>query len=253
MKVLHVIFSCNRLQYLTKSLDSLKLLDYGNHEVTRLIIDDYPRTRNNNIFDLFAKVHKTLLWLHEENYGLSVTWSSFFDWLKEQDYDYILHQEDDVILLEPVKLDDMIEVLDSDEKMASVVLQRQPWYFHEVESKIEPEDQSIVTSRGTQFYYSKNIKTFPILFSLYRKSIIEYPFREYWKFNLNEGMIMVYLEWFHKMYSANLKNSQGSNIIEHIGEESTGRRLLEGEPNWEQFAHMDPNKTYTSREGNLVE
>ena len=76
MKILHVIFSCNRLQYLTKTLDSLKNLDYGSHEVTRLIVDDYPRTRNDSIFQLLAKTHKTLLWLNTENKGLSVTYNN---------------------------------------------------------------------------------------------------------------------------------------------------------------------------------
>jgi hypothetical protein len=66
-------------------------------------------------------------------------------------------------------------------------------------------------------------------------------------------MLMIYLDHFHQMFSATLKNSRGGHIINHIGEESTGKRILEGEPNWEQFAHMDPNKTYTSREGRLVE
>ena len=64
---------------------------------------------------------------------------------------------------------------------------------------------------------------------------------------------MVYLDHFHKMYSATLKGLNGEPLIEHIGEESTGRRILEGEPNWEKFAHMDPNKTYTSRDGVLIE
>lgn len=64
---------------------------------------------------------------------------------------------------------------------------------------------------------------------------------------------MVYLDYFHQMYSAHLKNAEGKNLIEHIGEESTGKRILEGEPNWEQFAHMDPNRVYTSREGRLIE
>lgn len=248
MKVLHVIFSCNRLQYLTKTLDSLERLDYGNHEVTRLIVDDYPRTRNDSIFQLLAKTHKTLLWLNSVNKGLSVTWSDFFDWLKTQDYDYILHQEDDVVLTQPMRLDDMIAVLESNEKIASVVLQRQPWYFHEEPSKVEETDVQF-----GNFYYSKNTKTFPIIFSLYRKSIIEYPFREYWKFNINEGMIMVYLDYFHQMYSAQLKGPNGENLIEHIGEESTGKRILKGEPNWEQFDHMDPNLVYSSRDGKLIE
>ncbi len=248
MKVLHVIFSCNRLQYLTKTLDSLKNLDYGNHEVTRLIVDDYPRTRNDFIFDLFAKTHKTLLWLNKENLGLSVTWSNFFNWLKTQDYDYVLHQEDDVVLTRKIHIDDLIEVLESNDKMASVVLQRQAWYFHEEPCKIETGDLPF-----GNFYYGKNTKTFPIIFSLYRKSITEYPFQEYWGFNINEGMIMVYLDHFHQMFSAQLKGPNGENLIEHIGEESTGKRILQGEPNWEQFAHMDPNQVYSSRNGKLIE
>lgn len=247
MKILHVIFSCNRLQYLTKSLESLHLLDYCGHEVHRLIIDDYPRTRNDYIFDLLGKTHKFDIFLHKENMGLSVTWSEFFDYLKTTDYDYIIHQEDDVVLKEPVRLDDMIEILESDPKMASVVLQRQEWYFHENPPKVEPTDTPI-----KQYYYAKNTKQFPIIFSFYRRSIIDYPFREYWGFTINEGMIMVYLDHFEKMYSAILKNSQGRNIIEHIGEESTGRRILPGEPNWEQFAHMHPDKVYSSRDGRLI-
>ena len=250
MKILHVTFSSNRLQYLTKSIDTWRLLDYGNHEVHRLIVDDYPRTRNDHIFNLIGKTHGTLLWLNEENYGLSVTWSRFFDWLKTKDYDYILHQEDDVLLREPVYLNHLIEILESDPKMASVVLQRQPWYFTETDCKIETDDVSV---NNGQYYYSKNTKTFPIIFSLYRKTIADYPFQDYWKFNINEGMVMVYLNWFHEMYSATLKNSKGEHIIQHIGEESTGRRILQGEPNWEQFAHMDPNKVYSSRNGTLIE
>lgn len=248
MKILHVIFSCNRLQYLTKTLDSLENLNYGDHEVTRLIVDDYPRTRNDSIFQLLAKTHKTLLWLNTVNKSLSVTWSDFFEWLKTQDYDYILHQEDDVVLTRPIHVDDMIAVLESNEKIASVVLQRQPWYFHEEPCKIEETDTPF-----QNFYYSKNTKTFPIIFSLYRKSIVNYPFREYWGFNINEGMIMVFLDFFHQMFSAQLKGPNGENLIEHIGEESTGKRILEGEPNWEQFAHMDPNLVYSSRNGKLIE
>lgn len=248
MKILHVVFSCNRLKYLTKTLESWSNLDYGNHEVTRLIVDDYPRTRNNNIFELLGKVHNSLLWLNTENLGLSVTWSNFFSWLKFQDYDYILHQEDDVVLTEKICVSDLIECLESDSKIASVVLQRQPWYFTETDCKLDSADVSFKS-----YFYSKNTKTFPIIFSLYKKNIVDVPFREYWGFNLNEGMIMVYLDHFHSMYSVTLKNSKGENLIEHIGEESTGRRILPGEPRYEYFAHMDPDKVYSSRNGKLID
>ena len=248
MKILHVTFSCNRIRYLMPTIESWSKLDYGNHEVTRLIIDDYPRTRNDNIFQLLGKVHNTLLWMNTENLGLSVTWTNFFNWLKNQDYDYVLHQEDDVVLKHNISIDDMIECLESDPNMASVVLQRQPWYFHEEPCKIEFDDTPF-----KQYYYSKNTKTFPIIFSLYRKNITDNPFVDYWKFNLNEGMIMVYLNHFHNMFAANFKTPNGENFIEHIGEETTGKRILPGEPRYEFFEHMHPDKTYTSREGKLVE
>ena len=248
MKILHVVFSCNRLKYLTKTIESWDKLDYGDHEVTRLIVDDYPRTRNDGIFNLLAKTHNTLLWLHDQNYGLSVTWSQFFDYLKSTDYDYVLHQEDDVVLLEPIKVDDLISILESDPKMASVVLQRQPWYFDEKETQIEPEDVKICN-----YYVYKNTKTFPIIFSLYRKNVVNFPFREYWGFNMNEGMAMVYLDFFEQMYAGMIKNSEGKHLIEHIGEESTGKRILPNEPRYEFFAHMDPDKVYSSREGVLIE
>jgi len=115
MKILHVIFSCNRIKYLAKTLESHKLLDYGDHTVDKLIIDDYPRTRNPAIFEILSNLYNWKTQLHEENLGLSVTWTQLFEFLKNSDYDYVLNQEDDVVLLEPIKIDDMIKVLESDE------------------------------------------------------------------------------------------------------------------------------------------
>jgi GT2 family glycosyltransferase len=249
MKILHVIFSTNRLKYLTKSIESLEKLDYGSHEVHRLIVDDYPKTRNNSLFQFLEKVNGFKCKLNPINLGLSVNWSEFFDWLDTQDYDYVLHQEDDVLLTETIKIDDLIAILESDDKMASVVLQRQPWYFHEQPTKVEEND---ISWNNGQYYLYKNTKTFPIIFSFYRSNITKYPFREYWKFNLNEGMIMVYLDFFHQMYSGMLKNCKGGHLIEHIGEESIGKRVLVGEPNWEQFAHIHPDVPHNSRDGNPI-
>jgi len=64
---------------------------------------------------------------------------------------------------------------------------------------------------------------------------------------------MVYLDYFHQMFAATIKNSSGGNIIEHIGEEKTGRIIIENEPEWERFSKLDPNKTYDSRLGTLIE
>jgi hypothetical protein len=189
------------------------------------------------------------LQLHSDNKGLSVTWTEFFQLLKTRDYDYILHQEDDVLLNQPVKIDDMISVLESDPKIASVVLQRQPWYSWDPPLRIYETDVKI----DDKYYYERNTKTFPIITSLYKRDIIYAKFKEYWGFTLNEGMIMVFLNEVHGMHSVTLKNLDGSNIIEHIGEEFTGKRILENEPRWEIFKQYDPNRVYCSRTGSLIE
>jgi hypothetical protein len=247
MNILHVIFSTNRIDYLTKSLESWKYIDYGEHTVTRVIIDDYPFNRNNAIFNLFAKMHNCLIWLHEENKGLSVTWTEFFQWVRQQNYDYILHQEDDVILNEPIKINDLIDVLNTDKNITSVTLERQAWYEWESEPMKNDSDIKI-----NQFYGYKNYRTFPIIFSFYKKEIADIRFEDIWKINVNEGMIMSYLVNQLGMYNLILKNSESKALITHIGEKCTGKRVLEGEPGWENFKHMDPNKFYNSRTGQLL-
>jgi hypothetical protein len=250
MKICHVTFSCNRLRYLFPTMNSWKNWDFGNHEVHRILIDDYPRTRNDRIFLMIRDIYGIdELRFNEENKGLSVTWTEFFQLLKDRDYDYILHQEDDVILNQPIKVDDMIELLESDPKIASVVLKRQPWYSWDPDLKISETDINF----NNKYLYEKNTQTFPIITSLYKREIINAKFKEYWGFTLNEGMIMVFLNELHGMYSATMKNLDGSNIIEHIGEEFTGKRILENEPRWEIFKQYDPNKVYCSRTGSLIE
>ena len=245
MKICHLIFSCNRLKYLLPSLESSKNIDFGDHEVYRILVDDYPRTRNNNIFRLLAKTYNIdKLVLNGQNKGLSVSWTHSWEEIKKYDFDYIFHQEDDIIFEEPVKIDDLIELLSTDDKMVQVVLQRQKWYENE-------EDPCIVKSNDLPFkdyIYSKDSDVFSPMASLYPRWVLDVDYIDYYGFNLNEGMIMVYLNYLYQSYSAHLKGKDGRNLITHIGEEFTGRRLLEGEPNYE-LLNFDSNKTYNSRTG----
>lgn len=245
MKICHLIFSCNRLKYLIPTLESGKKIDFGEHEVYKILVDDYPRTRNNNIFNLLKDTYDIdELVLNPENKGLSKNWTDTWEKLKGYNFDYIFHQEDDVIINEPIKIDDLIELLSTDEKMVQVVLQRQKWYSTE-------EDMCVVNPTDTPFkdyLYFKDTDVFSPISSLYSTSLLNEGYIDYYGFNLNEGMIMVYLNWLYESYSAHLKGNDGRNLITHIGEEFTGRRLLEGEPNFEKL-NYDPNKMYSSRNG----
>lgn len=249
MKICHLIFSCNRLKYLLPTLNSISNIDFGEHEVYRVLVDDYPRTRNNNIFNLIKGIYKIdELILNEENKGLSLSWTDVFYKLKDYGFDYIFHQEDDVIINEPIKIDDLINLFSIDNKIAQVVLERQNWYFWENHlGVITPQDKIY-----NNYLYTTSNKVFSPIASLYPAWILNIDFAQYWGHTLNEDMIMFYLRDNLEMYCISLKGNDGRNLITHIGEETTGKRILEGEPGYDKFASMDPNKTYTSRIGEEI-
>ena len=96
-KICQVIFSTNRLDYLIPTLKSQANLNFYGCEVHKIFIDDYPKTRNDLLITELVKLYGyDEIILHEKNEGLSVTWSQFWDLIKDRDYDYIWHQEDDV-------------------------------------------------------------------------------------------------------------------------------------------------------------
>ena len=112
MKICHVVFSTNRIEFLKKTFEAQKKFDYSGLEVHKLFIDDYPLGRNDDFITKFAKSNGyDEIILHNENWGITKTWQQLFDLVKDRDYDYILHQEDDVEIMYPLKVMDMIEIL----------------------------------------------------------------------------------------------------------------------------------------------
>ncbi len=244
LKICHIIMSCNRINYLIPTLQSIHKIDFGYTDVYRILIDDYPDGRNNELFTQLAWTYGVdELILNQENKGLSVVWTELYALLKERDFDYILHQEDDVILLNPIDMYDWLEILTTHENTCSAVLTRQPWYPGEEPFRALDTDEII-----NNYRVEYNNHVFSPMFSLYSAQILHEPFVEYWGVNLNEGMIMQYLH-YRNMRCAYLKDAGGNNLIEHIGEYFTGRRILPGEPGWKQFKEFNPTQRYCSRTG----
>lgn len=245
-KVCQVIFSCNRLEYLIPTLESQKNLNFFGCEVERIFIDDYPRTRNDSLITELVKLYgyKEII-LHEENLGLSVTWSQFWDLIKDRNYNYVWHQEDDVLILEPVLITDLIEILEKDKNISQATLAREAWYFNEENPKLDKDDLIY-----KNFRFSKNSVIFSPLASLYNHKLTKIHYRQYHNFNLNEGLIGKVLYDHFNLLSANVKNYYGNALVKHIGEWFTGKRILPDEPHYEQFARFDPDKKYNSRNGN---
>jgi hypothetical protein len=244
-KICQIIFSTNRLEYLIPTLAAQKNLNFYGCEVDKIFIDDYPRTRNDNLITELVRLYGyNEIWLHQENKGLSVTWSEFWDLIRDRNYDYIWHQEDDVKILEPVLITDLIELLEKDPQASQAQLARNAWYSTETEPEYSNED--IVYKN---YRYSKHSVIFTPMASLYSGKILHIPYRQYHDFNLNEGLIGKVLYDHYNLLSASVKNYYGKPLIEHIGEWFVGKRVLPNEPNYDQFARYDPDKKYNSRDG----
>jgi len=244
-KICQVVFSTNRLEYLIPTLQSQKNLNYFGCEVHKIFIDDYPRTRNNAMLAELVKLFNyDEIILHQENLGLSATWSEFWNLIKDRDYDYIFHMEDDVEILEPVLITDLIELLESDSTISQVQLARQAWYFHETDPKATPTDLIYKNYR-----YNKGHIIFSPMASLYPLSITKIPYSEIHPGNINEGIVGGILSEKFEKTSANVKNFYGRNIIKHIGTWFVGKRVLPGEPGYDSFSRFDPNTKYNSTDG----
>jgi len=246
-KICQVVFSTNRLEYLIPTLRAQKNLNFYGCEVHKIFIDDYPKTRNDNLIEGLVKLFGfNEIILHKENLGLSATWTEFWDLVKDRDYDFIFHQEDDVEILEPILITDLIELLEKEPEISQVQLARNAWYFQETDPKAEPDD--IIYKN---FRYKKHSLIFSPMATLYPSWVTRIPYRNWIDFNLNEGMIGKILYDHFGKTSANAKNFHGRKLINHIGEWFVGKRVLPGEPSYENFARFDPDKKYYSRNGDL--
>jgi hypothetical protein len=249
MKICHVVFSSNRLEYLEKTLSSNKSLNYGNLNVDTVLIDDYPFNRNDDLIKETCKKYKiNTVILNKENLGITKNWQNFFDYVNDFNYDYILHQEDDVELLEKIDLNLLIQILESNKKLRQVQLKRNNWYKSETE-EIGPKKEDIIFN---EFRYEIESKYFWMMFSLYPSWICREPILQEMKMYPSEFCISEYLNKKYNLNTALLKNKNGKNIINHFGEFSQGKRVSsELDAGWNRFKNFNPEKKYSSKTGEI--
>ena len=250
MKVCHVVFSTNRVEFLSKTFRAAKKFDFTGLDVHHLFIDDYPLGRDNKFIEEFASHYGfNEIILHEENKGITKTWQELFDLVKERDYDYILHHEDDVELMYPLKVMDLIELLEQDKTLSQIQLKRNNWYDFETE-EIGPKDTDAIFK---DYRYEKATPYFWMLMSLYPAWIAKEPILEETGFNPSESVIANYLLNKYNIGAGLLKTQEGGIMVNHIGEYFHGKRVAENEPGWEGFKYINPDIKYCSKTGAIVE
>ncbi len=244
-RICQVVFSTNRLEYLTKTLKSQKLLDCQGCQVTKILFDDYPQGRCNATVTALAKSHGYELQLHEQNQGITGTWQHLFDIVKQQEFDYIWHQEDDAEILHPVKFQDLIEILQAYPLLSQVQLKRNNWYAHETQPVTAlPQDTVFKNYRiehGNPYFW--------MMASFYPAWIArEYdPVKQ--QAYPSESTLANFMLQKSGSQAGLLKTHTGNIMVNHFGEYSRGQRVRPGEPGWESFQYIDPRLDYNSRTG----
>jgi hypothetical protein len=247
MKICHVVFSTNRVEFLKKTFQAQKKFNYSGVEVHKIFIDDYPTGRDDQKLLEFVKFYGyNEVILHKENLGITKTWQEFFDLIKDRDYDYILHQEDDVEIMYPLKVMDMIELLQQDSTLSQIQLKRNNWYDYETE-EVGPKEDDVIFK---DYRYEKATPYFWMLTSLYPAWIAREPILEKTGFNPSESVLANYLMENYNLGAGLLKTNDGGMMVNHIGDYFQGKRVSEGEPGWDRFCSVNPNVKYCSRTGN---
>lgn len=244
-RICQVVFSTNRLEYLAKTLKSQRLLDSQGCQVTKILFDDYPQGRCDATITALAKSHGYELQLHEKNQGITGTWQHLFDIVKQQEFDYIWHQEDDAEILHPVKFQDLIEILQTYPLLSQVQLKRNNWYAHETQPVTAlPRDTVFKNYRiehGNPYFWMM-ASFYPAWIAREYDPVLQqaYP---------SESTLANFM--LHKLGSQAglLKTHTGNIMVNHFGEYSRGQRVRPGEPGWESFQYIDPRLDYNSRTG----
>lgn len=244
MKVCHVVFSTNRLEFLEKTFEANRKFDFTGLEVHHLFIDDYPLGRDNDTLSEFVTLHGyDEIILHKENLGITKTWQELFDIIKDRDYDYILHHEDDVELLHPLKVMDLIEILQKDNTLSQIQLKRNNWYSYETE-EIGPKEDDVIFK---DYRYEKATPYFWMLMSLYPAWIAKEPILSETGYNPSENVIAKYLKDKYNIGAGLLKTKDGDMMVNHIGDYSHGKRVAKDEPGWDIHGGTNPNIKYCSK------
>jgi len=281
MKICKVIFSTNRPDYLIRTLESFKDLNFNGHEVDGIFVDDYPQGRDDDQIRSIAEQYGyNRVVLHEKNIGLTGTWAHINQLLSDKKYDYVWQQEDDVELIAPLHVDNLIKFLEHDPLMAQVCLSRQLWYPGEIEVELSKKpgykyeedytkrvemilaalsDKEVIfapqVNDEDKIFESYRYQTFTERFAnmatLYHYWISQEPIEQTYGYHPSEGVVMACIRRNNVgYYGSIIRQHDGRPYLNHIGEYSQGIRITkQTDPGGGSFTWMDPSKRYNARWG----
>ena len=224
MKIAWITLTSGRKEYLSKSRNSWYDLIIGN--ISEEIIVD--TSGDEEYARWLSETYKTAkIFSLSKEFVLGKTWDSgikkayeyFYDIAKTIDCDYILHTEDDYVLLNEINIKNVVDILDSDNNICQVHFIRQPWTKDEEDSgsvlrHCEKNGFKLTEKNNEQDSWVEHRSYFTFGPSIYRKDIC-YIEKD---LDNNPELALTY-----KIFSdPNIKNAtlgkiDDQNLVEHIG------------------------------------
>lgn len=252
-KVLIVIFSTNRYDYLERTLESFRRhVDFGGCVAKTLLIDDYPAARDavrsKGIEDRFCI---DIIVRHAVNKGLGRSWRDVWDYIRSRPElgDWIFHLEDDAVFQRPVAVREVIEAYASAPKpLTQVFFKRNVCYAPDDDFIAKIETNKIGDDiPGSSIGVAQN-EYFVAMASVYPRDLVtrfvsdkdphEHTVRDYFmKWNMASGM------W----------GSRGDPpVVEHIGIVSRGLKVSEYDVEAARFSRLPVGHDYHFLTGERV-
>jgi hypothetical protein len=132
MKIAWITLTSGRKEYLEKSRQSWYNFVVG--DISEEIIIDTSGDREYSGWLSETYKNAKVFSMPEEDVlgktwhtGIKKAYEYFYDIAKTLDCDYILHTEDDYVLLKQIRIENILDILKSDEDICQVHFIRQPW------------------------------------------------------------------------------------------------------------------------------
>ncbi len=252
-KVLVVIFSTNRYDYLEQTLEAMRRhVDFGGCFVKTMLIDDYPAARDaersKRLEDRFCI---DIVVRHAANEGLGKSWREVWDSVRARPElgDWIFHLEDDAVFKRPVAVREVIEAYAAAPRpLTQVFFKRNVCYTPENDFIAKIESHKIGDDiPGSSIGVAQN-EYFVAMASVYPRDLVtrfvsdkdphEHTVRDYFaSWNMSSGM------W----------GSRGDPpAVEHIGIISRGLKVSEYDVEAARFSKLPVGHDYHFLTGERV-
>jgi hypothetical protein len=255
-RVLVLVFSTNRYEYLARTLAALRArVDFAGARPHVRVVDDWPAGRRPDAAHALYRAHGVdEVVEHDTNVGLGATWREAWARIAGESFDWVLHLEDDAVFERPVRVMDVAcAFAASAAPLSQVFFKRQVCYdashdfIAEIESGRAGEDGPV----GSPIGVTDQRRYFVAMASLYPKLIVQTYMNAKQRLDPHEHTLRAFFGGLG-MWSSMWGARGDPPTVRHVGELSRGRKVSPGDPDFARFARLPVDGDYRFDTGEPV-